>query len=71
MGFANDDEIDAFVRSEDYAKGTKNLCFGITMSKNNVNDEYEYSLRYNMSIGYGGDDIPNTNIIQRVNPVLP
>jgi len=69
MLFNDNAAIDDYTQSVDYATGTKKLCFGVVMAKNNVNNKYQYLLRYNVSNTPGKEDIPTTNA-QRVDQIL-
>lgn len=60
MLFASNQEINDFTSSSDYTFDGKNLCFAVVIGKNNVDNKYEYFLRWNVS-GYEEPDIPNPN----------
>jgi len=60
--FASSEAIDAYTASSDYTKNGKNLCFGVVMTQTGlVNNQYEYSLRYNLSQQFGMKDLPDLN----------
>jgi hypothetical protein len=65
--FQDNEAIDAYVNDLSYS-GRERLCFGVVMEKNNVNNEYEYHLKFNASM-YDGrtKDIPGTEFFTRVN----
>lgn len=45
----------------DYGKTKTPLCFGVMMDKNNISDEYQYSLLFNNTGNDKDDyDIPDT-----------
>jgi len=57
--FDSDNDIHDFVRSSDYGKSfNSRLCFAVVLTKYNVNNEYEYILRFNTS---NGDHPETTN----------
>lgn len=59
--FNNNGEINNFVRTSLYASGPDyELCFAVVINKNNLNNEYSYDLRFNISGISGGEDIPST-----------
>lgn len=47
--FVSNADMETYVTASDYSKGSKRLCFGINMVKNNQNNQYEYQLRFNTS----------------------
>jgi len=60
--FNSNDEIDDYTSQEDYESLSvtkETLCFAVVINKNNVDNQYEYMLRFNVS-NYGGGDLPNT-----------
>jgi len=57
--FDSMDAMDSYTTSNDYTQNGKNLCFGIVMSKNNIDNTYEYYLRFNLSQQFGNKDIPD------------
>ena len=59
--FKNNEEIDDFTQEVDYATGKKRLCFAVVVNKNNVNNQYQYMIRYNISTAPGQEDIPDPN----------
>lgn len=59
--FENNDELDNFINSPGYGEGDNTICYGVIMQKNNIENKYEYLLRYNVSLLNNTDDIPNTN----------
>ena len=65
--FNSNADIDAYTSSNDYTQDGKNLCFGVVMNKNNIDDKYEYSLRFNLS-QYRNKDLPDTNA-ERIQPI--
>ncbi len=67
--FKDNEAIDDFTQTSDYGIGMKKLCFGVVMQKNNVDDKYQYLLRYNVSNTPGKEDIPNTDD-ERVDQIL-
>ena len=59
--FASVEEIDAFTSRNDYASTANlRLCFGVIVSKNNVNNKYEYSFMFNNTMS-GDEDVPKTS----------
>jgi hypothetical protein len=61
MVFTENQAIDAFTQEDDYGIGTKKLCLGVVMQQNNINNRYQYLLRYNESNVPNSQDIPNPN----------
>jgi len=66
--FDSFEEIDDYVRTNDYATGDRRLCFGVVVTKNS-NHEYEYHLRWNISRLLGNEDIPKTTNAEKVKVV--
>ena len=67
--FTDNEAIDDFTQASDYGIGMNKLCFGVVMQKNNIDDKYQYLLRYNVSNTPGKEDIPNTNN-ERIDQIL-
>jgi len=60
--FANNQEINDYTARTDYATLStirETICFAVVINKNNVNNNYEYMLRFNTS-SYGTVDLPDT-----------
>ena len=58
--FQNNKEIDDYTSQANYAylsSKKETLCFAVVINKNDVNNQYEYMLRFNVST-FGGD-LPN------------
>lgn len=67
--FKDNQAIDEYTQAVDYAIGTRKLCFGVVMEKNNIDNRYQYLIRYNVSNTPGKEDIPTTNA-RRVDQIL-
>ena len=62
MYFSSSQAIDDYVDKTSYARLSatqETLCFGIVFNKVDVNNQYEYMLRFNVS-GYDDPDLPDT-----------
>ena len=59
MYFDDNQGIDDYTQQADYATGDKRLCLAVVMEKNDVNNKYQYLLRYNISTAPGREDIPD------------
>jgi len=57
--FEDNQAIDDFTQQTDYATGNKRLCFAVVVQQNNINDKYQYLLRFNISTAPGKEDIPD------------
>jgi len=60
--FKNNQAIDDYTSQTNYASISntiETLCFAVVINKNDVNNQYEYMLRFNVS-GYDDPDLPNT-----------
>jgi len=68
--FKNNEEIDDYTSQLKYASlsgSGKTLCFAIVINKNNVNNHYEYMLRWNIS-SWDDPDLPDTSL-NRLDPL--
>mmetsp|Transcript_24372 Transcript_24372/g.21540 ORF Transcript_24372/g.21540 Transcript_24372/m.21540 type:complete len:1036 (+) Transcript_24372:413-3520(+) len=53
--------MESYVTDNDYSLGDMRLCFGVVFPDNmGANNEYEYTLRFNVSTTPGNEDIPST-----------
>ena len=61
MMFNNNEEMNVYTSDLRYAKTPDfRLCFGVNIAKNNIDNVYEYHLRFNIS-SIDQNDIPETD----------
>ena len=59
--YATEADFEAFIRSTTYETGTK-LCFGIAVLSSTLGGNYQYKLRFNISINRQRTDGPATTL---------
>lgn len=59
----SNNDINSIVQAPGYGTGDNKICYGLVMQKNDVDDTYEYLIRYNVTLltGTSTQNIPNTN----------
>jgi len=58
--FQDNQAIDDFTQLRDYGSMDRRLCLAVVMEKNNIDNKYQYIMRYNTSLLPNKEDIPLT-----------